>query len=97
MEDLSIINRNAPSFAPGFYFLGQAQLKQGQISEAKKSFAKAIELAPNWLEAILSLAQVNLAAGDSDLALESADKILRVQPTNEKAILIKGTVERQER
>ena len=63
VEDLSMITRNATRFAPGFYFLGQAQLKQGQSGEAKKSFTKAVELSPNWIDPILSLAQVNLAIG----------------------------------
>ena len=50
-------------------------------------------MAPNWLEPRLSLAQLHLSTGDSNLALEQAERILKAQPTNESALFIKGAVE----
>ena len=44
----------------------------------KKSFFRASELAPNWRQPIISLAQLHLADGDADLAIEEAQKILKV-------------------
>ena len=67
-EDLATVTHNAPKFAPGFYVLGQARLRNNQIDEAKKNFTKATELARNWPEPTLSLAQLHIASGDNDLA-----------------------------
>ena len=91
-EDLSTVTRKTPRFAPGFYFLGQAQVRQNEVTEARKMLTKATELAPNWIEPKITLAQLHLAAGDHELASDEVDKILKVQPNNETVLLIKGVV-----
>ena len=73
-EDLSIVTRKAPKFALGWFFLGQAQMRQNEINEAKKSIAKAAELAPNWIEPKIAMAQLNFAAGDNTLASGEIEK-----------------------
>jgi predicted Zn-dependent protease len=91
-EDLSIVTRNAPQFALGWFFLGQAQMRQNEINEAKKSIAKAAELAPNWIEPKIAMAQLNFTAGDNTLASGEIETILKDQPNNETALLIKGGI-----
>ena len=91
-EDLSIVTRNAPQFALGWFFLGQAQLRQNEINEAKKSMAKAAELAPNWIEPKIAMAQLYFTTGDNTLASDEIETILKGQPNNEAALLIKGGI-----
>ncbi len=93
IEDLTIVTRNAPKFSPGFYFLGLAQARQNQIDEAKKSFAKAAELAPGYLNPRISLAQLHLATGEHAFALAEAENILKARPNDETALQIKGAAE----
>ena len=79
-------------FALGWFFLGQAQMRQNEINEAKKSIAKAAELAPNWIEPKIAMAQLYFTAGDNTLASDEIETILKDQPNNETALLIKGGI-----
>ena len=76
-EDLSTVTRNAPKFAPGLLF-SRASADYGKTKsiEAKKTITKASELAPNWIEPKIALAQLYLAAGDIRLASRRDRKVL---------------------
>ena len=90
IEDLTISTTGAQRFGPGFYYLGQSQVAANQIENAKKSFSRAIELVPNWIPPRLMLAEINLAKGENDLALEQSDKILQSRPDHVAALIISG-------
>jgi len=38
----------------------------------------------------MSLAQMRIAVGDAEIALDKANKILHMQPNNETALMISG-------
>jgi tetratricopeptide (TPR) repeat protein len=85
-----VVTKGAPQFSAGFYFYGQALDRANQIQDAKRNFAKSSELAPTWILPRLSLAQLYLATGDRDLALEESEKVLSLQPDNVTALSIAG-------
>jgi tetratricopeptide (TPR) repeat protein len=93
VEDLAIVARNKPQFAPVFYFLGQAQIRRNELREANRNIAKSAELAPNWLEPKVTLAQLHLASGDYSLAADEVEQILRMQPNNETGLLMQGAIQ----
>ena len=49
-----------PHHAPAHYQLALAQLQAGNIQQAKAELKEATSLAPNFAEAVLALAQLNL-------------------------------------
>jgi len=90
IQELSLVTRDNSRSPQPFYFLGLAQLQTRQLNQAKKSLVKAKELSPRWLPPRLALAQMHLAAGDSDLAWQESEKILEMQPKNMTGLLIGG-------
>src|SRR4030095_716686 len=81
-EDLVLVTKASPKFAPGYYYLGQAQLLTNRPDEAKKSFVRSTELSSTWVLPRLALAQLHFGYGDADLALEQSDLVLQRQPKN---------------
>jgi Tfp pilus assembly protein PilF len=58
--------------AMGHYSLGLAHLGNRDIQQAKAELAEAVKLNPNWNEARIVLAEVNLETGAFDLAIQEA-------------------------
>ena len=58
------------------YQLGQMQEHLGQLDEAARSFLKATELDPGYLDAWNSLADICLQCGETDLARQYLEQIL---------------------
>ncbi len=46
INDFSVVTRNSPRFALAFYFLGQSQVRQSQIEEAKKASQRLLNCHP---------------------------------------------------
>ena len=90
IEDLTIVTRDRPQFAPGFFFLALAQRSQNKIEDAKKNFAKAVELYPLWIPPRVSLAEIQAASGEVDSALEHAQLVLKFQPKNDRMLVVYG-------
>ena len=91
LPDLIAAARKRLRFAPGFYLLGMAQMRNNQFEDAKKSLIWAAELSPNWWPPRLMLAKIYAARGDLKLAQELSDKLLQRDPKNMEALLISGT------
>ena len=89
-EDFAITTQNAPRMAPGFYYLGIVQLSLMQVDNSKKNLLKAIELRPNWLLPRVAIAQLYAASGDTKLALEQSELVLKAQPQNDLMLTVSG-------
>jgi len=90
IEDFAAVIRGRPQFAPGFFYLGIAQLSQSKTEDAKKNFAKAVELYPLWIPPRISLAEIYAASGEVDSALEHAQLVLRAEPKNDRMLNVYG-------
>jgi tetratricopeptide (TPR) repeat protein len=89
-EDFAITTQHAPRLAPGFYYLGIVQLSLMQVDNSKKNLLKAIELRPNWLLPRVAIAQLYAASGDTNLALEQSEIVLKAQPQNDFMLIVSG-------
>jgi tetratricopeptide (TPR) repeat protein len=87
-DELSLVTRKEPKFAPAFYHLALAQIGLNQMRQATSFLLKAAELNPVWLVPRLTLAQTYLTSGDYELAWRESERILRVLPENRPALLI---------
>ena len=82
VSDLIAAARNRPRFAPGFYLLGLAQMRNNQIEDAKKSLTWAADLSPNWSPPRVTLAKIHAAQGNLKFAQELSDKVLQRDSEN---------------
>ena len=82
--------KDEPPFAPAHHFLGIAFLQKRQTIQARGAFAEAVKLNPNLVESRTALAQMYLAEGSVDLAIEQAQAAMQLNPRNVQAALIAG-------
>lgn len=82
--------RDEPQFAPAHYFQGVAYLKKRQPSQARGALTEAVKFNPAMPEARTSLAELLLAEGSLDLALEHAQAAMQLNPRNIQAAVIAG-------
>ena len=61
------------------------------VQQAKTALGEAVKLNPNWNEARLLLADINLKTGGFDLAIEGAQEILKKDSGSIQARLILGS------
>jgi tetratricopeptide (TPR) repeat protein len=59
-----------PELANSHFWLGQAQLQEGDYEGALTSHKKAVDMAPDWSQPYASLAQANARLGNQQEALE---------------------------
>lgn len=69
---------------------GYAQMGLNQNDDAKASFAKAEETAPNAVEPLLASARVLASTGDFEGAMGKIDRALSAQPKSSEALLAKA-------
>ena len=81
-----------PKFAKAYSALGATDLKAGNLREAYGSLSKAVDLDPNDLTAQADLAKILLQGKMFDKAVEKADLVLKAEPKNEEAAVVKATV-----
>ena len=92
-EAISILQgvvRDEPRFAGAHHFLGVAFMRERQITQARGAFAEAVKANPNLPESRIALAELYLAEGSSDLALEQAQAAIQLNPRNVQAAIISG-------
>src|SRR5262245_12653557 len=73
----------APRHAMPHMNLGVAFAKIGRPAEAMVHYQKAWDLRPDYIEAGVSLAQIQIATGDIFAALDSARRVLAVRDSND--------------
>ena len=82
--------KDEPTFAGAHYFLGVAFLQKRQIAQARGAFTEAVKLNPNFSDARTALAEIYLAEGSPDLAIEQAQAAIRLNPRSVPAAIIAG-------
>lgn len=92
-EAISILQgvvRDEPRFARAHHFLGVAFMRKRQITQARGAFAEAVKINPTLPESRTALAELYLAEGSADLALEQAQAAIQLNPRNVHAAIISG-------
>jgi tetratricopeptide (TPR) repeat protein len=82
-----------PRNASLHYNLGRAYMVAGDtpsLELGRLQFLEAIKLEPRFVPARLALAQLELARGESAKAAQSAEEILRIDPTNLTAMVVES-------
>jgi tetratricopeptide (TPR) repeat protein len=77
-----------PQLAGAWINLGNAQLRNRTLGRAIPALEKAIELAPNALDAHLYIAQAYLATREGAKALKHAETVLARQPDLAPALAV---------
>ena len=85
---LQIDNKDAKAY----YANGKALEKMQDFRGAVGFYLKAVELDPNYSEAMFSLGRIYLLANVLDKASEMADKALAVNPKDASAMALRGAV-----
>ena len=82
--------KDEPKFALAHHFLGVAFLQKRPTGQARGAFTEAVKLNPNLPESRTALAQMYLAEGSADLAIEQAQAAIQLNPRNVQAAIIAG-------
>ena len=81
-----------PAQAEPYLLLGLIQRQQKKHEEARHSFEKVLELAPDNIEALNQLVELNLVAGDFDEALRMVQRQKEKKPGDGAPYLLEGKV-----
>jgi len=81
-----------PRMAEPFYQLALIDEKNQKWKAMFANLTTVEQLDPNHHEAIVKLGQIYLLAGNFDLAMEKADKVLQADSQNVQAIVLKASV-----
>jgi len=96
VQDAQIALKNAikidPQFAKGYTMLGAVQIQDRNFANAYASFARAVELDPNELDAQLGLCKLFYLQRSMDKVEEKADLILSKLPDHVEAGVLKAIV-----
>ncbi len=76
--------------ADGHYYLGVAQNALGMTESAKDSYARALALNPNAIQAALDLSSLEANTGQQDEALRLTDDVLARNPKSPGALLVRA-------
>jgi tetratricopeptide (TPR) repeat protein len=82
--------KDEPQFAGAHHFLGVAYVQKRQAAQARSAFAEAVKLNPTLAESRTALAELYLAEGSYDLAIEQAQAAVQINPRNAQAAIISG-------
>jgi tetratricopeptide (TPR) repeat protein len=92
-EELEEVIRTLPEAAMPRYLLGLAYMRGGNVLKAKAHVQRAVDLAPDFMPAVLLLATVNEQTGAHERAVESMFKVIGKDSGNLQAfILLSETV-----
>jgi len=81
-----------PKFLDGWYMMGMVEEKQGDLKKAFGYFSKAVALNPDHVKSNLELGKIFLVAKMPDKSMEKAELILKKEPDNADALLLKASV-----
>ena len=70
-----------PRLAPVRYQLALAQLQAGNIQQAKSELRETVNGAPNYTQAALVLAELNIRTGATQTAIQDLERLLAGQPS----------------
>ncbi|HTT13475.1 MAG TPA: XrtA/PEP-CTERM system TPR-repeat protein PrsT [Burkholderiaceae bacterium] len=87
------LTKKQPTNPVSFQLLGSVQALQKDNAGARASFERALEIAPTFLPAAFSLANLDLAEKKTDAARKRLAAMLEKDPKNEQIILAQAEVE----
>jgi tetratricopeptide (TPR) repeat protein len=88
VEVLELLDQTYPDSPLIKYELARAYLKNNNTNQAKVALEQAISASPNYTDAILLLAEVNLRFGHADLVIEPVTQLLKRRPDLKGAALL---------
>ena len=88
VEVLERLNQTYPDTSLIKYQLAQAYLKNNNMNQAKAVLDQAISINPNYADAILLLADINLRSGRSEAVIEPMTGLLKRNPELRPAALL---------
>ena len=89
LAELQAVVAHSPNNPVAQYNLGRAHAARGEWEQARERFQKAIGLRPDYVQARLALAQLQVTRGDFDAALKSCEEVLaKYDRNNNNARLI---------
>ena len=84
-EQLEIELQANPADFHSIYELGEVAWTEGRYAEARKRFARAVELRPDFVNALIALGKAETRGGDPAGALPHLEKAVELDPENEVA------------
>ena len=78
---ISAPGTTAPQVPDGYYNLGNALLYSNRASEAATAFKKAVELRPNFVEALTNLGYALRSSGETDESLRTFERAAAADPS----------------
>ena len=72
------------------YHLGRAYLLEGKAQPAADQFERSVKLDANYTAGWLALAELDLAQGNAGAAEQRADNVLRMNPKQMRAMMLRG-------
>src|SRR6266404_4682840 len=88
LEVLERLDQTYPDVALIKYKLAGANLQNNNINQAKLALDQAVSLNPNYDDAVLLLAEVNLSTGRGEAVIEPMTRLLRRRPDLKNAALV---------
>ena len=88
LEVLERLDQTYPDVPIIKYNLARAYLPNNNINQAKLALDQAVSLNPNYDDAVLLLAEVNLSTGHGEAVIEPMTRLLRRRPDLKNAALV---------
>ena len=88
LEVLERLDQTYPDVPFIKYNLARAYFRNNNINQAKLALDQAVSLNPNYDDAVLLLAQVNLNTGHAEAVIEPMTRLLRRRPDLKSAALV---------
>ena len=88
VEVLERLDQTYPDTSLIKYELAQAYLKNNNLNQAKAALDQVISANPNYADAILLLAEINLRSGHSEAVIEPITRLLKRNPELKPATLL---------
>jgi tetratricopeptide (TPR) repeat protein len=88
VEVLERLDQTYPDAPPIKYQLARAYLKNNNTNQAKVALDQAISTNPNYTDAILLLAEINLRSGHGEMVIEPMIGLLKKSPDLRRAALL---------
>lgn len=73
----------APRFAQGYYLQGETYKAMGDSDRARIALEKALNIAPNYVQALYQLAVLDLETDRIDAAIDHFEKVVDLAPLSE--------------
>ena len=90
IDELEGLVLREPDNAYGYYFLGGAHFEKGNLDKAMKAYVLALEKAPRYVGAMVSLGHTLRLLGRYDQALRMGNQVLAINKQDADALYLMG-------